>query len=95
MMSIFSFFWNSSLVICNFSGRSHGTHACMGGSLVVMDSCTPCLGEGLVNEDVVLSGNSARSLTYSSTDAMKSRWGADVMILRKLIDLKSEGSISL
>ena len=55
MMPISSIFWNSSLAICNLSGGSRRARACTGGPLVVMNSCTPCLGEGLVNEGVVMS----------------------------------------
>ena len=59
-----------------------------------MKNSTPCWGVGLVNEGVMMSVKLASSLAkLSSADAIVSRCRTDALILCRVIDVKSEGSI--
>ncbi len=74
MMPNSSIFRNFSIANCSLSGGRCRACACMDGPLVEMKSFTPCLGDGLENEGVVTSGNSASNLVNSlSAKAIKSR----------------------
>ena len=74
MMPSSSIFLNSSLASFSLSGGSRRTRAWRGGPVVGMNSSTPCLGEELENEGLVMSGNSASNFAYSSSaEAIESR----------------------
>ena len=87
-------FLNLSLANCNFSGGSQRTCACRSSPFVAMNSSTPSLGDGLGNEGIVTSGKSASNLAnLSSVEVMEPRWGATAMILYRVRDVKSKGTI--
>ena len=59
-----------------------------------MKRCTLCLGVGLAKEGVMMSGKSTRSLAnLSPAEAMESTLSAAAVVLYKVIEVKSNGSI--